>query len=242
MRKLFLFLIVMLAVGSVKAQWSIFPEVGMTAIKPEGGAPWSPRAKFGVGAAYEFIPGFFSVKSGLYYTQRGHKDSYFYWDYQQDTETAYMKGFGYEVSRGFLQIPLLANLSLPLNEDILLNLAVGGYVAPVLHHSWSYGGHYSYYTPGDYQHGPSYGYDHGYSYGMYGGGGYGYMGQYGFDDVARFDWGLSLQAGIEVKNVLVNVGYDVAMGKEWAGDDISAKYHTISLSVGYKFRLGGLKK
>ncbi len=61
MRKLFLFLIVMLAVGSVKAQWSISPEVGMTAIKPEGGAPWSPRARFGVGAAYEFIPGFFSV-------------------------------------------------------------------------------------------------------------------------------------------------------------------------------------
>ena len=53
-----------------------------------------------------------------------------------------------------------------------------------------------------------------------------------------FDWGLSFQAGVEVASWVINVGYDVSLGKEYQYDSAGLKYHTLSLSVGYKFKLG----
>ena len=102
-------------------------------------------------------------------------------------------------------------------------------------------GKYNEYTPG---------YSGGYgSYGFnyYGGnGGYlygdGWIGQ-GFSYESRthdnpFDWGLSFQAGLEIGSCVMSVGYDASLGKEYDYDSVDLKYHTFSLSVGYKFKLG----
>ena len=53
-----------------------------------------------------------------------------------------------------------------------------------------------------------------------------------------FDWGLSFQAGLEIGSCVMNVGYDASLGKEYEYDSVDLKYHTFSLSVGYKFKLG----
>ena len=37
---------------------------------------------------------------------------------------------------------------------------------------------------------------------------------------------------------MINVGYDASLGKEYEYDSVDLKYHTFSLSVGYKFKLG----
>ena len=145
----------------------------------------------------------------------------------------------YKTNRHFLQVPLMANLSFRLAENVRLNLAAGPYVA------YSVGdkniGKYNEYTPG---------YSGGYgSYGFnyYGGnGGYlygdGWIGQ-GFSYESRthdnpFDWGLSFQAGLEIGSCVMSVGYDASLGKEYDYDSVDLKYHTFSLSVGYKFKLG----
>lgn len=133
----------------------------------------------------------------------------------------------------------MANLSFRLAENVRLNLAAGPYVA------YSVGdkniGKYNEYTPG---------YSGGYgSYGFnyYGGnGGYlygdGWIGQ-SFSYESRthdnpFDWGLSFQAGLEIGSCVMSVGYDASLGKEYDYDSVDLKYHTFSLSVGYKFKLG----
>lgn len=51
----------------------------------------------------------------------------------------------------------------------------------------------------------------------------------------RFDWGATLQAGIEVKRVSLNVGYDLGLGKKYKYDDLEPKYQTFSFAVGYTF-------
>lgn len=58
-----------------------------------------------------------------------------------------------------------------------------------------------------------------------------------FDDLNRFDWGVSAIVGIEInKRWIINLEYDLSLGEESKNDGINANYHTISLSVGYKFR------
>ena len=72
--------------------------------------------------------------------------------------------------------------------------------------------------------------------------GYGWKGS-GFSDDRwthdnPFDWGLSFQAGLEIGSWMINVGYDASLGKEYEYDSVDLKYHTFSLSVEYKFKLG----
>lgn len=65
-----------------------------------------------------------------------------------------------------------------------------------------------------------------------------------------FDWGLTTSFGIEVNNWVMNLGYDLSLGDEGGnykidGDNFSlyevrsvgANYNTMSLTVGYKFKL-----
>lgn len=80
MKKFVLFVMLMMSVVSVSAQrWSLTPEVGMTAVKRGGfsyidepGYTWNARWKIGVGVEYVVKPDRFSLKSGLYYAQRGY--------------------------------------------------------------------------------------------------------------------------------------------------------------------------
>ena len=49
------------------------------------------------------------------------------------------------------------------------------------------------------------------------------------------DWGLTFNAGIEVKRFTFNATYDMGLGKEYKYDDIGLKYHTVSFTIGYRF-------
>lgn len=230
MKKLVLFVMLIMCVVSVNAQqWSLTPELGMTAIKRGGDKfvyfggnyDWSPRFKGGIGVEYSFKPGWFALKSGLYFTQRGYSGSYFKTPEAGDPNEPDAGVVNMKVKRNFLQVPLLADFSFRLSDDVRLHLAAGPYIAASLSDRMS-----TYYT----------------GYKSYGEGGYGSWG--GSENTIKvqgynaFDWGLSFQAGIEVKQLVANIGYDASLGKEFEYGKTDLKFHTISLSIGYKFKLG----
>ncbi|RHJ92984.1 porin family protein [Parabacteroides bouchesdurhonensis] len=230
MKRVVLFVMLMMCAVSVSAQqWSLTPEVGMTAIKRGGNSfvdfggdyGWSPRFKGGVGVEYAFKPGWFALKSGLYYTQRGYSEDFFNTPTVGDPNEPDAEVLSLKIKRHFLQLPVLADFSFRLSDDVRLHLAAGPYIAVSLSDRMS-----AYYT----------------GYKSYGEGGYGSWGSGGnevnADGYNAFDWGFSLQAGIEAKQWVMNFGYDASLGKEFDGDQIDLKYHTLSLSVGYKFKLG----
>lgn len=234
MKKFVLFVMLMMSVVSVSAQrWSLTPEVGMTGVKRGGssyidepGYTWNARWKIGVGVEYVVKPDRFSLKSGLYYTQRGYSDhivSYgnIYPMPEEQSEVVFSE-INSKLNRHFWQVPLMANFSFRLTDHVRLNLAAGPYVA------WSMGDKNSFGYMAYEKTGKEYG--------------YGWKGS-GFSDDRwthdnPFDWGLSFQAGLEIGSWMINVGYDASLGKEYEYDSVDLKYHTFSLSVGYKFKLG----
>ena len=234
MKRFVLFVMLMMSVVAVSAQrWSLTPEVGMTAVKRGGssyidepGYTWNARWKIGVGVEYVVKPDRFSLKSGLYYTQRGYSDhivSYgnIYPMPEEQSEVVFSE-INSKLNRHFWQVPLMANFSFRLTDHVRLNLAAGPYVA------WSMGDKNSFGYMAYEKTGKEYG--------------YGWKGS-GFSDDRwthdnPFDWGLSFQAGLEIGSWMINVGYDASLGKEYEYDSVDLKYHTFSLSVGYKFKLG----
>lgn len=135
MKKFVLFVMLMMSVSSLWAQkrWSLTPEMGMTAIKRGGGAHpaeqrYNARWKVGVGVEYAVKPDVFSLKSGLYYTQRGysfHSMSYGgYYSVSGQNDNTFGEMW-YKTNRHFLQVPLMANFSIRLADDVRLNLAAG---------------------------------------------------------------------------------------------------------------------
>lgn len=145
MKKFVLFVMLMMSGASVSAQrWSLMPEVGMMAVKRGGpsynyrlGHTWNARWKIGVGAEYVVRPGHFSLKSGLYYTQRGylgHVVSFgSIYPMAEGRSEAVFSEINSKWNRHFLQVPLMANFSFRLTDHVRLNLAGGPYVA------WSMG-------------------------------------------------------------------------------------------------------
>lgn len=226
MKRFVLFaMLFMLGVVSVRAQWSVSPEVGMTAVKAGPMVDWKPSWKIGVGVEYQLNPEFLSIKSGLYYTQRGYKANdfpgygygYYWWSTPGPVSNPYEYAYDYsnKLTRNFLQLPVMANFSFKLADDIRLNVGVGPYVAVSVWDKGMFGGWsvYSDESAKYYTHDPCKG-------------------------LRAFDWGISAAVGLEVKRCFVNFGYDVSLGKEYKGGSIEANYHTLALTAGYKFKLG----
>ena len=245
MKRFVLFVMLMMCVTSVRAQrWSLTPEVGATAVLRKENTVmntyeqgWGARWKMGVGVEYQIRPAF-SLKSGLYYTQRGYSSRMVafgsLYPIESEEPDIVFSEINSKLNRHFLQIPLMANFSFRMTDDVRLNLAAGPYVA------WSLGdkGRFSYmeYTPAEGENAS----DHYWGYGnglVPGWSGSGFTNDEWLHDDS-FDWGVSLQVGLEMRQWVMNVGYDVALGKEYEMDSAGLKYHTLSLSVGYKFRLG----
>lgn len=234
MKRFVLFVMLMMSVAVASAQkWSLTPEIGMMAVKRGGpsynyepGQSWNARWKIGVGVEYVVKPDRSYMKSGLYYTQRGYSDhivSYgnIYPMPEEQSEVVFSE-INSKLNRHFWQVPLMANFSFRLTDHVRLNLAAGPYVA------WSMGDKNSFGYMAYEKTGKEYG--------------YGWKGS-GFSDDRwthdnPFDWGLSFQAGLEIGSWMINVGYDASLGKEYEYDSVDLKYHTFSLSVGYKFKLG----
>jgi len=254
MRKIVFGVMLIMVVCSISAQVSFIPEAGMSAVYNTNGtglADWKPALKLGVGVEYQFKGDLFALQSGLYYTRRG--DYVEGWPTHQKGDE-FMRVESGKVSYNFLQIPLQAKFSWKLSDDIRMNVAAGPYLAIKLSQNseWSslgygfkpdeHGGHYTGWGYGSnyYGYGGGYG-SEGYS-GEYGGYGYGYDYLYGgyyrgWPDRKTLDWGLTTSLGLEIKNWVINLGYDLALGKRYSWDDIEARHHTVSLSVGYKFTI-----
>lgn len=243
MKRFVLFVMLMMSVAAVNAQrWSLTPEVGMTAVKRGGpsyynelGWAWNARWKIGVGAEFFVKPERFSLKSGLYYTQRGHwAHSLLFGNMsplQEEQSDVVFSEINGKTNRHFLQVPLMANFSFRLADHVRLNLAAGPYFAWSMGDKNSFG--YMAYEKTD-EEDVYWGYGNVYVAGWKGNG-------FSDDEWTHdnpFDWGLLLQAGLEIGSCVMNVGYDASLGKEYEYDSAGLKYHTFSLSIGYKFKLG----
>ena len=214
MKKLILFVLCALSglVVSAQSRWGITPEGGFAAVNRVGmGSSWRAGVKVGVGVSYQFEPGWIGLKSGLYYANRGYSLG----DYPRTTVGMYAgvsvkndTNWGSSFTMGYSKEPQ----------------ALGKYVKSTgLGYSYGYGHS---------------GYDEAES------------ADHPFRDVNSFDWGLTTSFGIEVNNWVMNLGYDLSLGDEGGnykidGDNFSlyevrsvgANYNTMSLTVGYKFKL-----
>ena len=196
-------MVLMLGVVSVQAQWSVVPEAGMTVMKAGPMVDWKPSWKIGVGVEYQLKPGY----------GYGH----YWWTVPGPTYDPYGYAYDYsnKVTRNFLQLPIMANLSFKLAEDIRLNVGVGPYIAVSVLDKGMFGGWSvaSEESAKFYTHDPC-------------------------EGLRAFDWGISATVGVEIKQCFINFGYDVSLGKEYKGGSIEANYHTLALTAGYKFKLG----
>lgn len=58
-----------------------------------------------------------------------------------------------------------------------------------------------------------------------------------YEKARNFDWGMASNIGVEINSWYVKLQYDLSLGKESKNDVIGANYHSLTLSVGYKFGL-----
>ncbi len=224
MKKTIITLILLLSLHVAgSAQWSVTPEAGMTAVNRASTENWDPSFKIGVSTEYAFND-FFSLQSGLHYTKRTYSFSTLY--YFMDTEDLESWQIDVERNQGYLQLPVMMKIGWNVGEDVRLNLAAGPYLGYWIKSSGSAS---TWVNQPEYEYYYGYGYSSGYNYG------YGLLSL--IDGGRKWDWGATISLGLEVKNWVMNLGYDLSLGKEYKNDSVNANYHTISLSIGYKFKL-----
>lgn len=120
------------------------------------------------------------------------------------------------VRRDYLQLPILGRFNWAIGKDVKFHLAAGPYLAYGISGKRKYTtrdiSNKGYLTNSD-------------SWNPFGEN----------SSLKRFDWGLTFNAGVEVKRFTLNASYDMGLGKEYKYDDMGLKYHTVSLTVGYRF-------
>ncbi|RHU23277.1 PorT family protein [Parabacteroides sp. TM07-1AC] len=247
MRKLILMMLSVWMIGgmaSAQSRWSLTPEAGMTAVQRVGYGTWKPGLKVGASIGYQFKPEWIGLKTGLFYTNRGYDIDGLYnqWSSEEAVELRVENG---SLKQHFLQLPVMADFSWKV-KNVRMHLGVGMYAGLAISQSWSWGAWgYTIPTPEtkmSYAGANSYGdIEHGYNHD-----------NNPFRDMNSFDWGLTTSFGIEVQNWVVNVGYELSLGDEgpnykqsygslgssYTVRSIGSNYNTLSLSVGYKFKLG----
>ena len=269
MRKLVVFVMLMMCVISAQAQWKVTPEAGMNVTKYKGDVA-KVGFKAGAAVSYTFGSGWFSLQSGLYYVRRG-KGLSSYSEIYGTSESPYggpegtsiflypvssdylnLWGYGYGNGYGFtgfyydtygikdfdvegirhrsqkehreyIQLPILARFDWQVSKDVRLHLAIGPYLAVGL------GGKVTY-EESDYSLKGKLPYNKEISYNPFNPG-------QGYAVAPRFDWGATIEAGIEVKRVAFKVGYDLGIDKQYKGYayNIGLNYHTASFTLGYTF-------
>jgi hypothetical protein len=134
----------------------------------------------------------------------------------------------WEINRHLLQIPLMADFSWKITDNIRWHLAAGPSVSfslgqtwttPYINNGYGYGGYYGYE------------YEQAYTDGSY----YKYKGS---NDENTVEWGAGVQTGLEIGNWVINAGFDITFPEEYDDINLNRRDHTFSLMAGYKFRLG----
>lgn len=212
---------------SLNAQnFSISPEIGISAVQRHGwGQQWRPSIKVGFSADYNLTKKF-AIESGLFYTFRGY--SITHGGIYSNETCSWMENVSQ--TRHFLQLPILAKFKWNINENTKLFWGVGPYIAICLKNDFNSNPFYMNGTYPDEMHQ----YYDGYTYGT---DQFGNSNQFLYEKSRNFDWGLSSNIGIESNNWVVKFQYDLSLGKEGNNSVITANYHSLSLSIGYKFKL-----
>lgn len=240
------------AMASAQSRWTITPEAGLTVNKEnEGKTATTLGFKVGAGVLYKFHEAegnrpSFGIKSGLYLLMQ--KGDFHAWRIGSVYQGYGDMGYGYSglvpqaigkanedgedaprpgarqggMTRYNLQLPVMAHWGFRLADDIHLNLAVGPYVAVAV------GGHATAYETLD-------GYfDRATDFNPF----KGKLLNNGIllEDAPRFDWGGTASAGIEVRRVSFQIGYDLAWGKYHKDqNDLRIRNHQVSFTFGYRF-------
>ena len=247
-------LLAAVAGSEVRAQWSVRPEVGMTAVyaaESSGRDQWNPSWRLGIGAEYRFPESRWAVSSGLFFTERtsSFRSMYFVETPSGDYSFSAMFGNGQsmvvippvEVNDGrqlWLQadegrkmetsfyVPIMAKVFFPLKGETELSLALGPYVGYAFHNKVRSWNSIT--MP---------------------------MGEASQEELndaplseprirwdKHFDWGLCFQLGLEVRQWTLSAGYELSMQGRYPGVYHYGKpndyFHTVSLSIGYKFNFG----
>lgn len=129
-RELF-FLFFIMNVFVANAQWSVAPEVGLSAFNHNNiGDGWRPAVKIGAAIEYAFKPNY-SIESGLYYTQRGYSmagkisipDD---WNFNEAPSLV----------RHLFQLPIRARSSCKVADDTRFFVGAGPYVGIYFANDW----------------------------------------------------------------------------------------------------------
>lgn len=218
--------------ASAKAQVSVTPEVGISAnARSSIMHKWKPAFK--VGAAVEFpVSGAFGFQTGLYYVRREFSDitpAY------HNASAVWMEHV--TVKRHLLQVPLMARFTWRVGEKASVFWAGGAYIGGYVGTSAKRERLLAWLDE-----------ENGDMYEVFAGAGQTSISGQTNEEVFKerytydrnFDWGVSSSLGVEVSRVVVKAHYDLSLGKETRITSAGPNYHTLSLSVGYKFDLGRL--
>lgn len=208
--KAFIFsLFILFCVDNVFAQWYVTPEVGMSAIK-------DPNTTIG---DVQWLPSW-NAGIGIDYEfgsgwdiSSGVSFSQKKWNHKTLTEEFSASYKGKNVT---FSVPFLVKKYVPIGNDVRLFVAVGPYIGC----SFSNKSDDVFCTLEEQKE---------QFYVSY------HQEQSKYD--SYFDWGVMAKVGIEVNNWIFNMGYDVDLTKIYEYEKIDAKYHTLSLGIGYRFRL-----
>lgn len=129
MKKFYLLLVLSLNVLLASAQWSVAPEVGLSAMWSQANDCSRPVVKIGAAVEYAIKPNF-SIESGLYYTQRG--DSWIY----SRPDPVIVIAEEVETVRHLIQLPVMARFSWQVAEDTRLFISAGPYVGAYVADRW----------------------------------------------------------------------------------------------------------
>lgn len=257
LRSVFLIIGCTLSITQLRAQWSVTPELGGNVTKYH-----EQSAKMGIkaGAAinYTFPGRRFSLQSGLYYVKRntglyksymlhlkdadgnrwylpvGGNTSIYYPSYGPEGAESVWTGtstWNRQSFINYLQLPIMARFNRQLATDTRFFVAVGPYLGYALNGK----------IETDVQGQSTTGTTHTYN-------------DYSFDpfekkELKRFDWGLGIQTGFEIKNFQFSLQYEVSflrpIKNDWGyeynnfirPEFYQPTYQTFHISVGYKFNL-----
>ena len=203
------------------------PEAGSSAVLRHGwGQGWRPAAKIGVSADFN-LNKHFAIESGLFYTFRGYTiNNGGTYSNEYSTWTEHVSQ-----TRHFLQMPVLAKFKWSIDKNTKLFWGVGPYVGVCLKNKFDSNPYYMNNSYPDEMHQYYDGY-------MAGTDQFGNSNLFLYEKANSFDWGITSNIGIESNNWVFKLQYDLSLGKEGSSNDvITANYHTLSLTLGYKFHL-----
>lgn len=234
-RNVLLLFALLLTTATMRAQFHIIPEVGVSMFKTDyftsdnGKAIVSPRV--GIGVDYSFKEGVgWGLSSGLYFYQKREagessgiwfgENGYWPLDWKGNIENKVnvneitkIDGFEFDSQRCYLQLPVLMTYTWKLAQNTGLSLGVGPYVAlGIAGNNKVKGQTYDMKTEE-----------------------FSYVEEerspFEFNH-KRFEVGLSTMLSLEVNHWLVNMNYETNLNRRDRNKD-----HLISLGVGYRFSL-----